>query len=237
MNLRTIINGRRNGSQNELEFEIVLLNMSPACADLVDFVQMGFFNRAIFLAGSNQQNLTCNNKSNGKVVCKGTYAVNQLNFCETNRVDIRPIYSDNFFSEKVMSLSANLTSIRNQLPKHIQVDQQDSQTLLIQWNNDCLVAQIDQWRIAIDSTEQTRIVNFMFPHNCATGLNNKEDLGHHRIILSNGQITCNQTSYGKRVDLSQCSQYTIRITPFTNALMTEFSQQTNFTTDSNSTYI
>jgi len=198
---------------------------------------VGFVNRAITLTGSNHQTLNCSKKSHEKVLCKGIYAVNYLNLCETNRVDIRPIYSDFLFSDKVESLSANLTSIPNQLPsKHIQVNQQGSQTLLIEWSNGCLVAQIDHWRIAINSTEPTRIANFKFPHNCATALNNKDHLVQYRIVVSNGQITCDQKNYGTIIELSQCSQYTIRITPFTNTLMNEFSQQTNFTTDSNSTY-
>jgi len=56
----------------------------------------------------------------------------------------------------------------------------------------------------------------------------------HRIVLSRGQVTCNSpflNTYGKAFNLFPCSSYTIRVTPLASVnVLTEFSQEVNFTT-------
>ncbi len=230
----------RRDTQNELELDVVLYNLNSACAALVDSVQVDFVDTTASSTGSNRQTLSCNRTRRENVSCKGTYAVtNQLNLCETHRVDIRPSYSESLFANRVESISTNFTPIptEKRLPRRIKVNQQDSQTLFIEWSDNCLVAKIDYWEIVIASFGKREIVKILkLPHSCVEVTANKLNTRQFSVVLSSGQIRCSPNIYDiKPVELAQCSQYTIRVTPLvTSTLLTEFSQQMNFTTDSDS---
>ncbi len=214
--------------------------MDPNCASLLDSVSVGFANQTISSTGT-RQSLNCSQSiMSHRVSCTGIYFVNQLNICQTHRVDILPKYLGSLFSEKVKLISTRSTPLFLQKSQIARVDQRDSQTFLIEWTEgDCLIANISQWGITIESAlNESKILQLDFPYNCSTDLTddrrNGSSRGRHRIILSRGQITCNSSilkTYGKLTDLLPCSDYTIRVSPSTRTMtLTDFGASGNFTT-------
>jgi len=188
------------------------------------------------------QIIYCNTSSSlDRVVCKGKYLVNQMNLCEAHSLEVLPNYMRSLFSEKVQSISTRTTPLFLQKSRIVRVDQRDSQTFLIEWNvDDCLIANISQWDITIDSAlNESRILQLDFPYSCSTESTDDKRNGSssrrkHSVILSRGQVTCNTTSlrtYGRLTDILPCSHYIIRVTPSTRTMkLIEFGTGGNFTT-------
>lgn len=238
------ISAHRNGiNHNELEWDIELFKVNPMCATLVDSVQVGFANTTIYSMGPIQIPRCTKSLLNEKLVCKGKYTVNQLNLCKTHQVDIRLIYSDSLFSDKSNSISINLTPTTSANEKKftfIRVEQFDPQTFILEWNNDCLMGNISYWNVSLQN--QSGIVQLLhIPHGCSREFTMNDTMSNssslhrgYRIVLSRGQVSCSSTflnTYGRVLNLLPCSPYTFRVTPNANDnVLTEFSQEVNFTT-------
>lgn len=205
--------------------------MSPACTSLVDSISVRFANQTISMTGTSQV-IDCNISSSfDRAVCKGKYLVNQMNLCEAHSLEVLPNYMGSLFSEKVQSISTRTTPLFLQKSRIVRVDQRDSQTFLIEWNvDDCLIANISQWDITIDSAlNESRILQLDFPYRCSTestddkrnGSSSGKVARQHSVILSRGQVTCNTTSlrtYGRLTDIVPCSHNIIRVTPSTRTM-------------------
>ncbi len=214
---------------------------------MVDSVQVVFTNRTASLMEASQL-LKCETSLlNEKLSCKGKHIFDQLNLCQAHQVEVRFIYSDSLFSDKTQSILANLTpstySPDYQEFTFIRVEQLDSQTFTLEWNNNCLTGHITYWNILIRSPDHKsgNVSLLHIPYSCSRDFtiddvtkNISSSHRGHRIVLSHGQVTCSSpfmNTYGKVFNLLPCSSYTIQVTPINNInILTEFSQEVNFTT-------
>jgi len=225
-----------------------VFKINPNCAALIDSVQVLFANKNVSSTKTSQR-LSCKKLPlNETVLCKGNYSDdNQLNLCQAHQLEVRLVYFDSLFSNKIVPIPANLTPSTHSLDEQkftfIRVEQVDSQTFTLEWNNDCLVGNISYWNILIQSPDnQSDVVPLLhIPYSCSgefalddTTSNSSSLHRGHRIVLSRGQVTCSSpflNTYGRVLNFSPCSYYTIRVTPLSNVnMLAEFSQEINFTT-------
>ena len=126
---------QNNDEPNELELDVALFNMSPACTSLVDSISVGFANQTISMTETSQV-IDCNISSSfDRAVCKGKYLVNQMNLCEAHSLEVLPNYMRSLFSEKLQSISTRTTPLFQQKSRIVRVDQRNSQTFLIRLSN------------------------------------------------------------------------------------------------------
>ncbi len=222
--------------------------MNSKCAALVDFVQVVFANKTVS-STETRQLLSCEKSpSNETVLCKGKYTDdNQLNLCQAHQVEVRLVFSDSLFSDRVNSIAATLLPSTDSLDEKkftfIRVEQLDSQTLTLEWNNACLMGSISYWNVLIQSPghQSGNFLLLHIPYSCSEEFTHNDTTKNssslhrgHKIILSRGQVTCDSpfvNTYGRVFNILPCSYYTVRVTPLNNVnMLTEFSQEVNFTT-------
>lgn len=148
--------------------------MNSKCAALVDFAQVVFAKKTDSSTETSQL-LSCKKSpSNETVFCKGKYTDdNQLNLCQPHQVEVLLVFSGSLFSDRVNSIAANLVPSTDSLDEQkftfIRVEQLDSQTLTLEWNNDCLMGNISYWNVLIQSPDHQSefFLLLHIPYSCS----------------------------------------------------------------------
>ena len=206
-------------SENEIYVTIALRNLKPNCTAQISSVEVKLE------PSSSPISIDCirNLMNPSEMVCTGALkAVNYLNLCVSNRVEIRPVFPNVMLDSKWIAATLEPLVTASDGAKHgIQVNQ--APPYLVQWNNPtCLIGRVPFWNILIvDNSTGYQSGIWYLPDDCSKNSANnyavEVDFGKpkfkHGVFLSTTQDASCVEAYRWMQELASCSTYMIKVVP------------------------